>query len=299
MTGFDFFVDLAVTGTVLGLDHTSTPEAVHAVFGGEIGVSGSSGLVEFGWYERRCTYFGAQVHRLDLYRRKGLIEQQLVERYGTFPDRVDVDELREAVAGQGVPLVEVPYHDEDWVMFWSPVSRMGVLAERGTRSVEKQLGPSHYDKPRRQKKFRAYAEHLLPLSTGERERWYVKRAEDTPYWWNSLAAGTYGDDTADWRRLRLAIHRTATARGVHPADKAAVAEVELLLAVDEPPDDAVRRWLATAAMPTPGDIAAARKLRNEIHRVEPSLPRLRNPRLSAALSEWATVKPLLLAEQGN
>jgi hypothetical protein len=89
MTGFDFFIDLAVTGTVLGLDHTSTPEAVHAVF--------------------------------------------------------------------------------------------------------------RYDRPRRQKKFRAYAEHLLPLSTGERERWYAKR----------------------------------------------------------------------------------------------------NPRLSAALSEWATVKPLLLAEQGN
>ena len=32
MTGLEFFTDLAVTGTVLGLDHTSTVAEVEAVF---------------------------------------------------------------------------------------------------------------------------------------------------------------------------------------------------------------------------------------------------------------------------
>lgn len=294
MTGFDFFVDLAVTGTVLGLDHTSTPEAVHAVFGGEVGEFDSFGLIEFGWSGRECTYFGAQAHRLKWL--DGDLEPVLAERYGEFPDRVDVDELRDAVAARGEPLVEVPYHDEDWVNYWSPVSHMGVLAQRATGSVAKQLGPTRHDRPRRRKQFHDYAKHLLPFSASERERWYAKHADDTRYWWSRLAAGANGDDTPEWRRLRLAIHRTASARGVYPDAEAAVTEVGLLLAVDEAPDEAVRRWLATAAMPAAGDIAAARALRNAIHQVEPALPRLRNPRLAAELGEWITVKPRLLAD---
>lgn len=162
MTGLDFFVDLTVNGTVLGLDHTSTPEAVLGVF-------------------------GAQVHRLGWLTRDDEVEPVLVERYGTFPQRVDVD------------------------------------------------------------------------------------------------AG-----------LRLAVHRAAVARRVYPADEAAVTEVGLLLDAGLEPDAAVRAWLSTVTG-VPDDTAGLRRLRDQIHEVEPALPRLTDPQLAAELRRWSTEKPRLLA----
>jgi hypothetical protein len=135
MSGFDFFVDLTITGTVLGLDHTSEREAVHAVFGGGFAEPlDSFGLVEFGWHEREVVFYGAQAHRLPWLTRESGVEPALVERYGDFPDRLDVDDLLKAVAGQGFPLEEQPCHDDDHVEFRSPVSHMGVLAERSSEN---------------------------------------------------------------------------------------------------------------------------------------------------------------------
>lgn len=302
MTGF--FVDLTITGTVLGLDHTSTPEAVHAVFGGEhTPPVDDFGLVEFGWADREVTYFGAQVHRLPWLVRDHEVEPALVARYGGFPDRVDVDELRRAVAGQGVQLEEWPR--EDHVEYWSPVSHMGVLAERDSRDVVKLLGPTCRSPwlsfPGRTERFESYARHLLTATEAEREKWFDKRAEGTADWWGCLAAtaarrtGGTAEAAQRWRLLRLALHRAAVARGVYPPDQATATEVELLLAAGLETDDAVRRWLGTAARPVPGDIPAARRLRDQIHQVERALPRLTDPAVAGALREWGTVKPHLLA----
>jgi hypothetical protein len=305
MTGFDFLVDVMVTGTVLGLDHTSTPTEVHRVFGGEFEPPLSSfGLVEFGWHEREVVFFGAQVHRLDRLTHDQRIEPVLVERYGAFPDRVDIDDLRKAVAGRGFPLEEQPCHDEDYVEFRAPVSHMGVVAERGTRDVVKLLGPSYRSPWRRfsgqEERFTSYVKHLLPLSDGERETWYAKRAEDDPDWWDCLAAtaarktGGTAETTRQWHRLRLAIHRAATERGVYPAGEAAMTEVGLLLAADLAPDDAVRAWLAAANLPD--DIAGARRLRDQIHEVERARPHLTDPDTATELHRWITEKPHLLAD---
>jgi hypothetical protein len=298
MTGFDFFVDLTVTGTVLGLDHTSTPEAVLGVFGGEYTPPGQGfGLTEFGWYERKVTYFGAQVHRLRWLTRDDEVEPALVERYGAFPDRVDVDALREALAGLGFPLEEQAYHDEDYVDYRAPVSRMGVLAGRRSRDVVKMLGPRYYSPweryPRQYDRFDSCARHLSPLSAGERAAWFDEHAEAHPDWWGCLAASA-ARVTAEDAGLRLAIHRAAVERGMYPADEAAVTEVGLLLDAGLEPDATVRAWLSTVTG-VPDDVAGLRRLRDQIHEVEPALPRLTDPGLAAELRRWSTEKPRLLA----
>lgn len=299
MTGFDFFVDLTVTGTVLGLDHTSTPEAVLGVFGGEYTPPGQGfGLTEFGWYERKVTYFGAQVHRLGWLVRDDEVEPELVERYGPFPERVDVDELREAIVALGFPLEEEAYHDEDYVNYRAPVSRMGVLAERSSRDVVKMLGPRYYSPwgryPRQYDRFDSYARHLSPLPAGERAAWFDERAEDDSDWWGCLAASA-ARVAAEDAGLRLAIHRAAVERGRYPADEAAVTEVGLLLDAGLEPDGAVRAWLATVTG-VPADVAGQRRLRDQIHEVEPALPRLADPELAAELRRWVAEKPRLLTE---
>ncbi len=160
MSGLDFFVDLAVTGTVLGLDHTSDVATVRSVFGepGQV-ISARSmlidtGLVEFGWTRARAdqhwsiSYFGAQTHRLPRLTEKGLVGSALVERYGEFPTRLDIEELRAAVIARGGTLEARPTANTGYVDLWSPKSGISVLAamdpaETGERAgtVVKMLGP--------------------------------------------------------------------------------------------------------------------------------------------------------------
>jgi hypothetical protein len=292
MSGFDFFVDLTVTGTALGLDHTSAPEAVQEVFGG-------GGLVKFSWHRHTLIYFSAQAHRLPLLVRDNGIEPALVESYGAFPDRIDLDELLKAVAAQGFPLEEWPHHNEDLVDYWSPVTHMIVLAERGSRDVLKVLGPEPRLSWRRfpdqlvslLDRFEAYARHIRTLTDGEREAWFAEHAEPNADWWDCLLASV----EYRWTRLRLAVHRAATERGVYPPDQAAATEVGLLVDADLEPDATVRRWLATAVLPEPSDIAAARRLRDQIHEVSRALPRLTDSEVAARLREWVAVRPRLLA----
>lgn len=161
MSGLDFFVDLAVRGTVLGLDHTSDVATVRSVFGEQGTVTSAhsmlidTGLVEFGWarsgadQDWSVSYFGAQTHRLPWLTEKGLVGSALVEHYGEFPPHLDVDELRAAVIAAGGMLEERPNANAGYVELWSPVSRISVLAamdpaETGERAgtVVKMLAPS-------------------------------------------------------------------------------------------------------------------------------------------------------------
>jgi hypothetical protein len=102
-----------------------------------------------------------------------------------------------AVAGQGFPLEEQPCHDDDHVEFRSPVSHMGVLAERSSRTVEKLLGRSC------RPPWRSFPNQCLAAAT---------------------ARGTGGSQR---QLLGLAIHRAAVERGVYPPDLAAVTDPEL------------------------------------------------------------------------
>jgi hypothetical protein len=180
-----------------------------------------------------------------------------------------------------------------------------VLAERSSRDVMKLLGPARHSPwrsfPDRFEMFASYARHLLPLTATDREKWFDRRAENNADWWGCLAAvsnhknGGSPETAQQWRLLRLAVHRAATARGVYQPGEAAATEVGLLLDARLAPDDAVRRWLATAVMPAPDDVRAARLLRDRIHEVQRALRSLTEPDLVAKLGEWCTVKPNLLA----
>jgi hypothetical protein len=71
-----------------------------------------------------------------------------------------------------------------------------------------------------------------------------------------------------------------------------IAELPLLGAVGEAPDGAVRRWLATVTVPD--DLAAARRLRDQIHEVSRALPGVADAALAEAARSWVTEKPRLL-----
>ncbi|WP_204049510.1 hypothetical protein [Microbispora siamensis] len=119
MSDLDFFADLVITGTVLGLDHTSRLDEVEEVLGRDCtfeapsGVISDFGLVEFGWLRDRpqddwsVVYFGAQAHRLPDLTREDM-PAALLGRYGGFRSRLYVGELRGAVEARGFTLEERP-----------------------------------------------------------------------------------------------------------------------------------------------------------------------------------------------
>ncbi|HEX2134225.1 MAG TPA: hypothetical protein VHH15_21995 [Actinophytocola sp.] len=334
MSGLDFFVDLAVTGTVLGLDHTSDRAAVRAALADGADLDDtydvdSFGIVEFGWHREAhrtvAAYYGAQAHRLRL--RPSWVERVLVEHYGEFPDRVDVDELRTAAAERGFPLEEWPTANEGYVEYRAPISRIGVLAvvdpaEAGglpAGTVMKMLGPTRRspmtDFPGGHRHFRPLADHLLALREDERAAWLTEREPAGPPradWWRSLCFAvrpshdTHSATHPARRRLALALHAAATEHGVLPADEAVRTEIELLADAAEHGDQdgaadmdrAVRRWLDTTPAPladaTDQELRVSRLLRDRIHDAERGLPWVVDPALADELRAWSAVKPLVL-----
>lgn len=155
------------------------------------------------------------------------------------------------------------------------------------------------------KSFACYVDHLLTLSEPALVAWLDKREpeEHRVEWWiylRSVVAQRTGT-----RRLGFTLDRLASERGVDPADEAAVRlAVALLKPADDVPtmDKAVERWLATtpplaeaARLGTdPADIRLARRLRNQIHEVQPCLPLLTSAEIADELRTWINLKPRLL-----
>lgn len=340
----DFFTDLLVTGTVLGLDHTSEVAAVEAVLGADCthdafyGQLSSFGLIEFGWDvpgpdgRRDVTYFGAQTHRLAGLARENEIETALVDHYGPFPDELFFEDVNAAVSARGFTLEELPPRDDGYVEHWEPTTGMKILwladpavwgVDNPVGTVEKMLGGPRSDPwtwhlyRDRRKSFEGYASHLLGLAESDLVAWLDRREpDDAPErtrWWlflrNSVARRTGGDpETATrWRRLEFTLDRLAAERGIDPPDVAAVALASALRDhpdVEDAPsvDDAVRRWLVTtpplaeaARLGTdPADIRLARRLRNQIHEIQSSLPLLTSTEVADELRAWVDLKPRLL-----
>jgi len=327
MTGLDFFADLAVTGTVLGLDHTSTLAEVAAVFDiarTEISprsLLSGSGLIEFGWNRRNegdgwtVQWFGAQAHRLADLVEDGEVEPPLAARYGEFPARVHVDDLLAATARLGHPLRQVPDANEDCVAYWSPVSDMHVLAANleGTDeqyppgTVLKMLGPQPWWPwhrfAGRELEFAKHARRLMAMTPAERSAWLdAEDPVDEPPevrrdWWGCLT--NMLGRKADGHGLVVELHRRSAERGVCTVAEAAVAEIgQLARAYDkgvstESTDDAVSRWLVH--VPQGGDVRSDRVLRNQIHGVREGLPHLTDPGLADAVRPWLELRPALLA----
>lgn len=318
VSDLDFFADLLATGTVLGLDHTSSPDEVEAVLGRVEdpwhppgGMLLDFGLVEFGWHRDdrgspwSVTYFGAQAHRLAWLVEDGGVEPRLVERYGPFRSRLDAGELLGALRERGFPLEERPSLNDGCAEYWEPTSRMGLIAE-SSGDVVKVLGPQPSPAwPRfrgRKQTFESYAGHLVPLSEPELSAWLDEREPAGPEradWWHCLRGAAGGP--ARWR-LAKALDRQAAERGVDPPDEAAVTLVRNLVRDGADPSEAVERWLAAvpplaeaarlaaARSLTPDEIRLSRRLRDQIHDLRTVLPSADSPELRA----WFALRPALL-----
>jgi hypothetical protein len=330
MTNLEFFVDLAVTGTVLGLDHTSTLAEVEACFAlthasaYPDSLVTDAGLVEFGWQRWHggdpwtATYFGAQAHRLDRLVEQEQVESPLQARYGEFPARVHVDDLLAATAAAGYPLRQVPERDENRVAYWSPVSDMHVLATAGNSTdqngtgeqvppgtVLKMLGPQPWWPWHRYLgRELEFAAHTRQLLSAERSAWLDAHdpVDEPPEvrrdWWGCLT-------TMVWRKAKepgpvVALHREAAERAVCTVAEAALAEIGVLVRAHGKgvpagsTDEATTRWLAH--VPPAGDLRSDRVLRNQIHEVGQGLPHLADPALAEAVRPWLDLRPELLAD---
>jgi hypothetical protein len=350
VSDLDFFADLVSTGTVLGIDHTSELAVVEEVLGynSTFEVSGSAmisdfGLVEVGWHrggpqgDWEVTYFGAQPHRLPWLGDRNEIGTALMDHYGGFRPRLDLDELRTALHLRGFTLEEIPSLNDGCAEYWEPTSRMGLIAvsdpgecnDEPAGTVLKMLGPDGSKAWRRfrghEQAFTSYATHLLPLSEAERVAWLDKREPDADPertdWWtylrSTVARRTAGTPTAkaQWQQLGFALNHHAAERDIDTADEAAVALLVSLAhahdlgLTDELPtmDEAVERWLT--AIPTtlaharrlctdrpldPSGIRLSRRLRNQIHDIQPYLPHVTSAALADELRAWIDLKPALL-----
>ena len=278
MDDLDFFADLLTTGTVLGLDHTSSPAEVERVYGPAATVDAPSGritdggLVEFGWWEGRVTYFGAQVHRLEFGVGK---DDPLVGRYGPFRSVLDVDDLLAAARARGFAPEEAPRWgagNAGYAEYREPSTGVGVLylvdpdeaGERGPAGrVAKMLGTGDDRRSTRwdAAEHRAVAARVRHLLTLDDPTSWLDGHEPVPGkertdWWRHLrlvVSNRYGvEPTAVVRRwrLRTALDRLAFERGVDTEAEAALALAgtsaegrELGLADVPPVADAVERWL--------------------------------------------------------
>ncbi|WP_285704584.1 hypothetical protein [Microtetraspora sp. NBRC 16547] len=346
MGDLDFFADLMITGTVLGVDHTSELADVEEVLGRDhtfeapSGMISDFGLVEFGWWRDRpqdkwaVIYFGAQTHRLPWLTSGDEVEAALVDRYGGFRPRLDFGELHDAVQARGFTLQERPSYNEGCVDYWEPTSKMGLIAvsdpdewDEPPGTVLKMLGPGGRYAWRsfqgREQAFRGYADHVLTLSEPELVTWLDKREPKEPQrtdWWACLRSvvaqrtGGTPAENARWRRLRIVLDHHAAERGVDAADEAAVnliialAEVRDLSVADKLPtmDAAVERWLAATTTLTngarlctdrpldPADVRLSRRLRNQIHAIQPCLRSISSTVLADELRAWIEVKRSLL-----
>jgi hypothetical protein len=324
----DFFADLMATGTVLGVDHTSDRAAVEAALGRER-ASGRSrswmvwdyGLVEFGWHRTDAwavTYYGAQTHRLPWLAREGSVEAALVDRYGAFRPTLPVDEVRAALRVRGFALEPRPALDDDVEEYWEPTSRMGIVVEAGV--VLKMLGPSTRGRGS-PGAFGDYARHLLTLSDAERVAWLSKREPGTEPertdWWYYLriavarrAEGGSARSSA-WRRLEIALDSLAVRLGVDAEDEGAAALCSAVVGGGgdglPTPDEAVARWLAAVPVSLdearrlcvdrplePAEVRLSRRLRDQIHTVQPCLDVLTASTVASELRAWTSLKPELL-----
>lgn len=327
MTNLDFFADLAITGTVLGLDHTSTMAEVEAAF--ELTPASpypnslvtDVGLVEFGWQrwhggdEWTGTYFGAQVHRLGLLVEKEQVEAPLQARYGEFPRRVHVDDLLAATAAAGYPLREVRDPNENRVAYWSPVSDMHVLAldpdnpdstepdPPGT--VLTMLGPQPWWPWQRYLgRELEFAGHARQLLSADRSAWLDEHdpVDEPPEvrkdWWGCLTTMVARKAKAPEPVVEL--HREAAERAVCTVAEAALAEIAVLVRAHGKgvpagtTDEATARWLAH--VPPADDLRSDRVLRNQIHQAGQGRPHLADPALAEALTPWLELRPSLLAD---
>ncbi|MEV0431446.1 hypothetical protein [Micromonospora sp. NPDC050495] len=137
MAGLDFFVDVVVSGAVLGVGLTDSPDEVARTLGGDFaGDRGRAvmrrdyGLVEFSWARHpgsgswQAAGFTVQAHRLASI----TVNDALVQRYGPFGRQLRSTQLDAGLDRLGYHLQEITDRtDADYRRYWLAESRISLL----------------------------------------------------------------------------------------------------------------------------------------------------------------------------
>ncbi|MEV6209758.1 hypothetical protein [Kitasatospora sp. NPDC051914] len=309
--------DVLETGTVLGLDHVSSPAQVEAALGrtdGETAMPGQlfrdHGLAEFCWQRDRPAgpwlgwAYSLQLHRANT--EWAVTEPALVERYGPLTGLLPFEELAAEAGRRGLPLVELPAASPGCREYWQPSTSVSVLVIGGGYGVEpEEIGtvhriggpvtPEHLLRRgahERVKAFKQAADHLAAAPPDGRRRWLANRPPELPaeeLWWRRMLAALRtrrhdrpqdADALAD---AYLWLLDEARARGTLDALQTALLRADL----DHPAsaDRTVRECLALLTDSTP-----TRTARDLLAAARPHLPRLTDPALVAALRSHAAAR---------
>ncbi|WP_106403154.1 hypothetical protein [Actinocorallia populi] len=203
MSTLEFAIDVVVRGSVLGADHTGSPEDVTRILGatpaenrGRNQMWRDHGLVDFFWErgpgrpEWRGTHFTVQLHRLSS-AGAGIAAGPIRESYGSLQASLRFADLQAALADLGVDLVELPSRNEGYREYWQPDSTVHILAADG--EVDRIVAPLRAEAVARMftdaPVGRQRVRHLLQASDQQRLAWIDRHrpnARDAANWWLCL-----------------------------------------------------------------------------------------------------------------
>lgn len=246
VTNVEFFLDVAVSGAVLGVGLAESPEQVAQAFGEDFvqDRTGASlrrdyGLVEFTWSRSpgsgvwQAAGFSVQVHRLA----QLTVTGPLVERYGRFGERLPFARLQEQLSRYGYRPREITTAADGvgFRRFWLADSQVAVtvtasgwegrLAAGDVWSIAAPWRPESVAAGQLTGQRQAVKDgltHLLRLDDAERAAWLDRRQprpQDANWWLYQVLVvdGQIGDrpgERSRWVVLKLWLLRQAHLRGV-------------------------------------------------------------------------------------
>ncbi|MCW3845186.1 hypothetical protein ONA70_34490 [Micromonospora yasonensis] len=245
MADLDFFVDVVVTGAVLGVGLTDSPDEVARTLGGDFAedrghavMRRDYGLVEFSWARRpgshswQATGFTVQAHRLASI----TVIDALVHRYGPFGRQLRFTQLNAELDRLGYHLQEITDQaDADYRRYWLAESRIsllvatryqGLVAAGDVWSISAPHPPELVAARRLGGQRQAVKDglvHLLRLDEHQRQQWLDHRQpapRERTNWWLYLLLvidQQLRDQSgwrAEWAELKLWLLRQGQARAV-------------------------------------------------------------------------------------
>lgn len=282
VAGIDFFVDVVVSGAVLGVGLTDSPDDVARTLGDAFvedrtrtAMRRDYGLVEFSWARWpgsnswRATGFTVQTHRLASI----TVAETLVHRYGPFGRHLRFTQLNAELDRLGYHLQEITDQaDADYRRYWLAESRISLLVATTAYQAMINAGdvwsisaphPAELVAAGRLGGQRQAVKdglvHLLQLDEQQRWQWLDRRQPAPPdraNWWLYLLLvidqhlGDQSRRRAGWAELKLWLLRQGRARAVF--SEAASAEKLAYFA-----GDMRRAGVELAVLPSADDIVRA------------------------------------------